>query len=502
MANSLYRQARFFLLWQTDPANALTEFIYEIRKKGLFIPDIVELNQGDIVLKEGEKTHYLYILMDGCVRLYKHDNGASVPVTDIEPGGMFGVMSFFSNKFALTTAVVDKPSKVFRLDRQQVEQILTGDMTLSVMGRQMLTANLMDRYAQVIQLNVRLNQMNHELDVEHNKLLEAMRELKSAHNRLVHQEKMATLGQLVAGVAHEINNPAAALENAVGYLTELLPELFKNDTSETHQTRQRFFEWGLDSSKIHTSASREKDRELRPLFPSLKSSEMRKLTLLGDEAIALCSQLYDRGKLDELRVCLDYMEAGMHLRLIRITTGRIAGLVKSLKRYSKQGSSEVLAINLYEGIMDTLHVLGNRLKNIKVHLEVDEDLPLVKADPAEMNQVWTNIMVNACDIINDEGRIEITSQVTKNEVIIRIGDDGPGVPDELREKIFKPSFTTRNSSGNYGLGLGLSISKELIMKHGGSIVVGSSRYGGAEFVIAMPRYDLTPNRIMAEISVY
>ncbi|MCC5926090.1 MAG: cyclic nucleotide-binding domain-containing protein [Bacteroidetes bacterium] len=502
MQNPLFRQARFFLLWQTDPAGALHEFIYEIRKKGLFEPDIVEYNQGDIVLKEGEKTKFLFILMDGCVRLYKQEEGASIPVTDIEPGGLFGVMSFFSNKHALTTAVVDKEAKIFRLNKQQVEHILTGDMTLSTMGRQMLTANLMDRYAHVIQLNVQLKKMNHEIDLEHSKLQEAMRELKSAHNRLVHQEKMATLGQLVAGVAHEINNPAAALENAVSYLADLLPELFKNDTSKTHQTRQRFFIRGVDSRKIQTSSSRDSERLLRSVYPSLKSSEIRKLVLLDDDGLDEISKLYKAKKLDELRICLDYMEAGMHLRLIRITTERIGGLVKSLKRYSRQGSSEVLAINLREGIMDTLHVLGNRLKDIKVHLDVDETLPDVKADPAEMNQVWTNIVVNACDILNDKGHIDIISEVTSKAVIIRIGDDGPGVPEELRETIFKPSFTTRNSSGNYGLGLGLSISRELIMKHGGTIEVISSRYGGAEFVITMPRYELTPNRIMSEISVY
>lgn len=502
MSNPLFRQARFFLLWQTDPANAINEFIYEIRKKGLFEPDIIEAEQGDILLREGEKTRHLFVLVDGCVRLYKNDNDSSVPVTDVEPGGLFGVMSFFSNKQALTTAVVERKSRVFRLNKQEVEQILTGDMTLSVMGRQMLTANLMERYAQVIQLNVQLKTINHELDAEHNRLLEAMRELKSAHNRLVHQEKMATLGQLVAGVAHEINNPAAALVNAVGYLAELLPELFKHDTSKTHQTRQRFFGWGLESSKINTVSGRELERGIRSRFPDLKSSEIRKLALMNEEALDVVAQLYKKGKTDELRVCLDYMEAGMHVRLIRITTDRIGGLVKSLKRYSRQGSSEELTINLYEGIMDTLHILGNRLKDMKVRVEVPEELPPVKADPAEMNQVWTNIIVNACDILNDQGKLDIVSEINSAEVIIRISDNGPGVPEELRETIFKPSFTTRNSSGNYGLGLGLSISRELVMKHGGSITVGDSPLGGAQFTITLPRYDLKPNQIMTALSIY
>ncbi|MCH8496702.1 MAG: cyclic nucleotide-binding domain-containing protein [Balneolales bacterium] len=487
MENSLYRQARFFKLWQSDPVAALKEFIFEMQQKGLFEPEIFTAEKGEVILYEGKRSKHLFLLLNGEVGLFKTDeNGGLVPVTQIDPGGMFGVMSFFSNNKALTTAIVDSRAEILKLNRQQVERILSGDFTLAIMGRQMLIVNLMQRYAQVVDLNVELKNVNHRLDVEHNRLTEALRELKHAHNRLVHQEKMATLGQLVAGVAHEINNPAAALENAVEYLSTLLPDLFSNDVSRENIIRQQFFKWGLASNRIQTEESRAHEASLRHEFDQLKSSEVRKLVVLGEEGLQRVRGFYHQSNLKELRICLDYMEAGMHLRRIKLTSGRISGLVRSLKRYSRHETVQIEPTDLREGILDTIQILGNRLKNIKLKIDISEKLPKVNVDSAELNQVWTNILINACDAIRDEGEITITSKTDDKCVHIAIGDDGTGVPVELREKIFKPSFTTRNSSGNFGLGLGLSISRDLAMKNGGDIEVGESDAGGALFTVKIP----------------
>jgi signal transduction histidine kinase len=488
MANSLYRQARFFKLWQTDPPAALNEFIREIQLKGLFEPEIFQAEKGQIILREGEKTKYLFVLIDGSVSLFKSEagGGPSIPVTQIDPGGMFGVMSFFSNNQALTSAVADVSSKVFRLNRKQVEMILTGDYTLGIMGRQMLTANLMERYAQVVELNVQLKTANNELDVERSRLSETLRELKAVHKRLIHQEKMATLGQLIAGVAHEINNPTAALENAVQYLSALLPDLFRLNIDGRQPLRTDFFHAGLDSTRIKTGSQRDYERELQMEFPDLKSSECRQLAVLETERLQKARLLYAGSEIKELRICLDYMEAGMHLRRIRLTSARIAGLVKSLKRYSRHESTKIEPVDLREGILDTLQILGNRLKDIEMEVVLDPNLPKVVLDAAEMNQVWTNILVNACEALDNQGRVYIRSEIGTNGISIRIGDDGPGVPENLREKIFKPSFTTRNSSGNFGLGLGLSISRDLVIKNGGKILVADSAYGGAEFCVYLP----------------
>jgi signal transduction histidine kinase len=492
MSLSYVQQVRYFKLWEQDPPAAMKAFIAELNHLALFEPDIVSFASRERILLEGVRNKNLYILLEGVIHLFKTDDaGVSVPVTQVLPGGMFGVMSFFSNKPALTTAIAETKCRVFRLSRGQVDLILSADSVVSMMGRQLLIANLMERYAQVVDLNARLKEANRNLDTERRRLAETLEALDAAHHRLVHQEKMATLGQLVAGVAHEINNPAAALVNAVTYLSDMLPDLLNVHNPGRSNLGVTFFQMGISSAAVSTSRQREMDQELSEMFPDLKSSQRRRLVILGDKAIAMVRDMSDADR-KQVSKYLEYAEAGIQLRSIRLSSSRISGLVKSLKSYSRHETTHSGPIDIREGLHDTIQILGNRLKQISLELDFPADLPLVNADPAEMNQVWTNILVNACDALQQEGRIYIRIAHDRQCLFVRIGDDGRGVPENIRDKIFQPSFTTRNSSGNFGLGLGLSISRELVMKNGGTIHVTDSMYDGAEFVVMIPLSDAHP----------
>lgn len=461
-----------------------------IEELNLFEPNLIEYNAGDVILAENTKNSQLFVLLDGMVHLFKESpSGTRIPLTEIMPGGMFGVMSFFSRNVALTTAVAEIRSKILCLSGQQVEILLESDSRIAGMGRQLLINNLMERYSQVVELNVKLKSTNLALDAEKKRLAQTLEELDSAHRRLVHQEKMATLGQLVAGVAHEINNPASALSNAVEYLVTKLPNLFAEGESSTSDLRIAFFLQGLSAAIINTAEQRDKTSGLDGIFDELKSSERRKIIYLTDELKTEAAALIKSGKTQELGVYIDYLETGMHLRSIRLTSSRISELVKSLKRYSRHESSHQGKTVLREGLEDTLQILGNRLKQVELELEIPDDLPQIVADAAELNQVWTNLIVNACDAIGDQGRIYIRCSYDTQCVFVKIGDDGKGIPEELRDAVFKPHFTTRNSSGNFGLGLGLSISKELVMKNGGTITVAKSSWDGAELIVMLPLSD-------------
>jgi len=487
MKGSSFQNIRFFKLWMDDPKAALVALLDEIKKRGLFKPDIIHVDTGYVLLNENRKNKKVFLLLDGNVHLYKSvENRGTLPVTKVGPGSMFGVMSFFSGKDALTTAIATEKTKVLCLSKSDVEALLNADSVIAAMSRQLLISNLMERYTQVVELNVELKQLNNRLDEERIRLDEALSKLQDAHQRLIHQEKMATLGQLVAGIAHEINNPAAALNNAADYLAEILPEIFEIKTDGELDDRILFFTDGLSAKMNSTQKARVLVANFELQFPLLKRSDIRKLTNLSDESIKLIEVLYRDGSIDQLNKYLKYADAGMHLRSIRITSGRISNLVRSLKRYSRHEASSSSKTDVKEGLVDTIHILGNRLKNVHLDIEIPESIPLVNADPAEINQVWTNILVNACDAIRDEGKIYVRCSYTSGIVNVLIGDDGPGINPELRDKIFMPHYTTRNSSGNFGLGLGLSISKELILKNGGKIEVGVSILGGAEFNIELP----------------
>lgn len=486
MKGSSFRNIRFFKLWMENPKAALITLIDEIEKRDLFKPEILIVETGHVLLNENKKNKKVFLLLDGTVHLYKSvENQGTLPVTKVGPGSMFGVMSFFSGKNALTTAIAIEKTKVLCLSKSDVEALLNSDYVIAGMSRQLLISNLMERYSQVVDLNVELKQVNTRLDEERIRLDEALSKLQDAHQRLIHQEKMAILGQLVAGIAHEINNPAAALTNATEYLSEVLPEIFHQKVGNQDESFL-FFKDGLSSKILSTERSRVKLEKLETVFTKLKRSEVRKLVNLSDQALTIAESLHDDGKIEKLLKNLKYTDAGIHLRSIRITSERISNLVKSLKRYSRHESSTSMITDIIECLNDTIHILGNRLKNVHLEFNVLDDTPSVRADPAEINQVLTNIVVNACDAIHDQGRIYIRCIIRTSTIQIAIGDDGPGISPGILAKIFQPHFTTRNSSGNFGLGLGLSISKDLVMKNGGNIEVGTSEYGGAEFRIELP----------------
>lgn len=479
------KSARFFKLWMDRPGEAVKKLVEEIQTHGLFKPDIRSYESGSVLLKEFDHNDYIFVVLDGEVDLTKWIEGeGQVKVTSVQHGSLFGLMSFFSGDHALTTAVAVTDCRVLKLRKKDVDRLLASNHSIAVMSRQLLISNLMQRYRQVVELNVELHKLNVEIELERKRLDEALQKLKQAHERLVHQEKMATLGQLVAGVAHEINNPVAALNNSTGYLRELLPMVFDSVRSLSLDRTAMFLDAGLSYSGT-TVPAREQLYQVSVDYPELKPVDHRRIFLLDEKSMVFFKWLYSQKRYHEVTSYLKVAEVGSHIRRISATSGRIAGLVKSLKQYSRQDKTGEMATNVLDGINDTLLILGNRLKHHDVELKIPDNLPLVYGDPGEWNQVWTNILVNACDVLGELGKIRIEAHQVEKGVQVIIEDNGPGIPTENREKIFQPHFTTRNSSGNFGLGLGLFITHELVGKNKGSIMVRDSDMGGAAFELLL-----------------
>lgn len=488
MSKTSIRQARFFKLWMDDPRAAIYELVDQIRVQKLFEPNLKKFKSEEVIFSESDKNKYIYLILEGQVDLKKTvENEGLVHVTTVKHGSMFGVMSFFSGHQALTTAVTVSEALVFRLSKSDVDKLLNSDLDIAAMSRQLLISNLMERYAQVVDLNMQLHKVNKDLDEERRQLDVTLNKLRNAHERLVHQEKMATLGQLIAGIAHEINNPVSALVSANRYLEELLPQLFNTKDQNLSSLYVQFFKDGLNSSSFDGLTNRERLDELKHQFPKLSYSDIRRLVQLSETGFDQATILYKKGEVQELVMALKYAEAGQHVRRIRITSGRISSLVKSLKQYSKQESSGDTRTKLKDGLIDTVQILGNRLKNIQLKLEIPDNLSEVQFDSGELNQVWTNLIINACDALDNHGIIEIKAEEQDRKIIVTISDNGPGIPEENWDKIFLPHFTTRNSSGNFGLGLGLSITRELVYKNNGYICVNRSVMNGAEFRVELQK---------------
>jgi signal transduction histidine kinase len=271
-------------------------------------------------------------------------------------------------------------------------------------------------------------------------LSRALLELKETQAALLHGEKMASLGQLVAGVAHEINNPLNAIAGSVESLAQRAAEA------------RRVLE-----------AYRTAESEL----PADRSEELRRVR----EAVDLDATLED---LDGIA------------RVIRRSTDRAVRIVGDLLHFSR-ASSDRVPTNLHAGLDEALSLLGShlRLEGVSVDRRYGT-IPelLVRAD--EVNQIFLNLLTNALQAVagRSPAEIRIRTGLAHGGVEVAIEDSGPGVPLALRTRIFDPFFTTKPAG--HGTGLGLSISAQIAARHGGTLTVEDAEGGGARFILRLP----------------
>lgn len=461
--------------WLDNPELAVQELIADLGHENHRLPEIQSYNIGEAILHEGKQNNSLYLVVCGVVELIKiNKTNNSVSVTQLKTGAVFGVLSFFTDALSLTSAITQESSTILKLSREEVYAYLDGHSRLAQNIRQMIIANLLSRYHQVVDLNLQISEVNDSLK-------SAMDNLKMAHNRLVHQEKMATLGQLVAGIAHEINNPAAALQSALRSLTETFPKIIINSRT------LKFLSYGQNGRDNSFSASIDERNFIREEYPSLSTSQQR--LILGME-MSVQSEFKSLSPTDQ-NEALTFYDIGLLIRGVNSSSSRIVNIIKSLKSYSRQDANENNHVNIFEGINDTLQILASRFKLVEVKVEIDKNLEIF-GNAAEINQVWTNIIVNACDAMADSGTLLIRAfnqnNLQNKKVQVEFHDNGKGISPPHLPLIFNPNFTTRNSSGNFGLGLGLSITKDIVIKHNGTISAGVSEIlSGAKFIVAFSK---------------
>ncbi|HEV2294232.1 MAG TPA: ATP-binding protein [Tepidisphaeraceae bacterium] len=278
---------------------------------------------------------------------------------------------------------------------------------------------------------------------EKNRLLEqTLVQLKQAQSFMVQSEKLAALGQMVAGVAHEINNPLAFVSNNVAVL----------------------------------------QRDTRALCELIKLYEQSDALIAerNGELLAAIRALSDR-------VDLPYTIANLDDMLVRSRDGlrRIQQIVKDLRDFARLDESDLHEIDLNAGVESTINIIQGHAKKKRVTIDRHlTPLPMVTCHPAKVNQVIMNLLGNAIDACPEGGRVAVTTHANGDHVVIDVSDTGPGVPDTIRQRIFDPFFTTKPPGE--GTGLGLSISYGIVKDHGGEIELVSAPGEGARFVVSLP----------------
>ena len=270
-------------------------------------------------------------------------------------------------------------------------------------------------------------------------LARAYDDLKTTHLRMVQQEKMASIGQLAAGVAHEINNP-------MGFISSNLETLGKY----ADRLRQ---------------------------FVSVQDEALK--TLPDREAVGMLAEARKRLKIDYLLEDIPALLAESNDGAMRVRT-----IVQNLKGFSRADLTQMEQADINECLERTINIAWNELK-YKVTLERDfGELPLVRCYPQQLGQVFLNFLVNAAHSIEQQGTVKVTTRANGQFVSVSVTDTGCGIPEANREKIFEPFFTTKERG--MGTGLGLSISYEIVQRHGGSIDVESEVGKGSTFRVNLP----------------
>ena len=426
------------------------------------------LAPGDLLFREGDRATAFHIVLEGALETTRSVAGEQVLLLTHRPGGYLGAMALLTDTpyRGSTTATAD--TLVFELDGDELRGLA---FTHPPLVRAFLAA------------------------IE--SVSGAVKGLERDH------EKLIAVGQLAAGLAHELNNPAAAAAREVATLREY------------ERTRQAAFgeiaAAGASAERLGALASLggagpahvlgdeppgpipRRDREA-DLAGAL---EARGVDDPYDLAAALTEARLDASWVD--RVCRDVGEdvlpaglrfvascAGTRILLAELeeATTRISDLVGAVRSYSHVDQAPRTMVDVRVGLEDTLSLLGHALREKRIEIVRDfEDIPLVEASGPELNQVWTNLIDNAVDALPPGGRLALATRRIGDRLCVEVADNGPGIPEEAQSRVFDAFFTTKPVGE--GTGLGLDIARRLVLRHHGEMRL-HSEPGSTRFQVMLP----------------
>jgi len=498
-------------IWISETCRAVRDGNGQLLYYEGFVRDITDRKQAELALQESEIRNraILTAIPDLILRLQRDGS-----YLDYVPAKNFAALHSKAETFGkcLTDLL---PLEIAQERMQFIERALsTGDpqvfeQQLAIAGEShefevRVVVSGDDEVLMIVRDITKRKQAEQALRQKNEELAATLKQLQATQQELIQFEKMAALGQLVAGVAHEINTPLGAIraassntQKALEELLQDLPRLFQRLTEEQQTCFFRMVDQVL-THPDYQSTMREKRQWKRSLVTWLETYQIRNTRIIADT-------LVDMGIYDELEPFLPLLQDAkadfvLHLvynlaRLkgnsqnIMVAVERAAKVVFALKTYARydQSHKKVLT-DIPSGLETVLTLYQNQLKQGIEVLRDYQPLPPLLCYADELNQVWTNLIHNALQAMNNKGRLEIRSEQRISEVlgeciVVSITDNGMGIAPEILPRIFDPFFTTKPPGE--GSGLGLDISKKIVDKHAGCITV-ESIPGQTTFFVWLP----------------
>lgn len=424
-------------------------------------------SRGELAALHGEPINTLWIVLSGHLSIRVYRGGGPRKVTEWRDGDVCGLLPY--------SRMVSPPGDIIAEEPTEVAAISRDDFPGLIRECNELTAILV-----------------HEM-------LDRARHFTSSDLQV---EKMASLGKLAAGLAHELNNPASAAARSAQVLSGCINEL--DEATRAPGTANL-----SDAQLAAVNRLRERCRHapagkiLSPLERADREDTLADWLQQHGVDTAVAEALVDSGisieELEELGLELKGADLQPILNWIvtvhktrklateiEASATRIHNLVKAVKGFTYMDQSAVpTPVDVGQGLRDTLVVLGSKAKrkNVECRMQIDAALPRITGFGGELNQVWQNLIDNALDAVYESGHVTVTASQNDQSVVVQVVDDGPGIPAEIRNRIFDPFFTTKPIGE--GTGLGLDIVRRLLRRQNGEIEV-HSRPGRTEFRVALP----------------
>ncbi len=439
------------------PDDQLTWFISQAQE--------LVLKAGDVYSRQGDPADAMFVILEGQLQGRGELNGETF-VFDLEPGDVTGVLPFSRMKQFTVGGRALTDSHALRFP-----SALFPDL---VQKMPELTKRLVGLMSDRIRETTRLEQQ---------------------------RDRLASLGKLSAGLAHELNNPASAAKRAASQLRQILKkirdaslELGKRDLTPAQKSEIEKLEASFTQTDVVPPDALTINDLEDQIDSLLRSHGQNDLWLL---AAGLARRNIKPEVVESLFATLDAetaraalvriaasVEVASLLHEIESSTSRISDLVGAIKEYTYMDQSPVQNVDVVKSLETTLTILNHKLKKgVEVQRDYQRVPLLVNSFGSELNQVWTNLIDNAIDAMHGKGELRVRTYREDGSVVVEIGDNGPGIPEEVQPHIFEPFFTTKGVGE--GTGLGLDTVQRIVKKHRGNIQV-TSNPGNTRFQVWLP----------------